>query len=291
MPLDYRQLMQLAPREWRSAYSQRDVILYALGVSSDVAADGSTDYLRDVYERELRVLPTMAVVLGDDNFWLMDSRYGLDWIRILHGEQGLQLHRPLAVAGEVISRQRIDQLFDRGADKGAMLLASKQLFDAGSGELLATMRSTWILRGDGGFGGERGKSAVAHRVPDHRAADITLAANTHPQQALLYRLSGDRNPLHVDPSAARQGGFERPILHGLCTYGIVARLLLGALCDNDALRFLRFDVRFSNPVYPGESLQIDIWHERPGVASVRARCAQRDVTVIDNGLFEYTVKD
>jgi acyl dehydratase len=282
MPLDYTRLMSLPPREGVSQVVARDVILYALAV-------GATDSnLRFVYERDLQVLPTMATLLADDGFWLMDPQYRLNWVQILHGEQGLTMHAPLPASGAVRCVQRIDSVHDKGADKGAVLLASKELYNAASGQLLATLRATWILRGDGGFGGERGQLPAAHKVPADRAPDLVIDAATSSQQALLYRLSGDRNPLHVDPAVAREGGFERPILHGLCTYGFVGRALLAALCGDDITRFRRFDARFSNPVSPGETIRTEIWRDCAGLASVRARAIERDVVVIDNGRFEYS---
>jgi acyl dehydratase len=230
----------------------------------------------------------MATLLADDGFWLMEPQYRLDWVRILHGEQGLIMHAPLPSSGAVRCVQRIDAIYDKGADKGAVLLASKELTNASSGAPLATLRATWILRGDGGFGGERGKLPQAHAVPTDRPPDLRIDTPTWPQQALLYRLSGDRNPLHVDAAVACAGGFERPILHGLCTYGIVGRALLAALCADDVARFLRFDVRFTNPVIPGETIRTEIWYESAGLAGIRARALERDVIVIDNGRFEYT---
>jgi acyl dehydratase len=282
MPLDYQHLMSLPPRQSVANPGSRDVILYALAVGATM------DNLRFVYERELQVLPTMATLLADDGFWLMEPPYRLDWVRILHGEQSLIMHAPIPSSGAVRCVQRIDAIYDKGTDKGAVLLASKELADASSGAPLATLRATWILRGDGGFGGERGKLPQAHAVPTGRPADLRIDTPTSPQQALLYRLSGDRNPLHVDPAVARAGGFERPILHGLCTYGIVGRVLLAALCADDVARFRRFDVRFTNPVIPGETIRTEIWHESAGLASIRARALERDAIVIDNGRFEYS---
>ena len=283
MALDYNYLMSLPVRESMGTVLPRDVILYALAVGA------SNRNLRLVYERELQVLPTMATLLADDGFWLMEPQYRLAWVRILHGEQGLIAHSPIPAGGRVRCVQKIDAIYDKGADKGAVLLASKQLFDADHGTLLATLRATWILRGDGGFGGERGQSPPAHQVPANRVADQLASTATSTQQALLYRLSGDRNPLHIDPAVAQHGGFEQPILHGLCTYGIVGRVLLAALCGDEVARFRRFDVRFTNPVIPGETIRTEIWHDAAGLASVRACAVERDVVVIDNGRFEYQV--
>jgi acyl dehydratase len=287
MPLDYDRLMSLPPREERGSYGPRDAILYALGVGVGVDDPTSWSSLRYTYETGLQLLPTMAVIIGSPGFWLMEPQYGVDWQRVLHGEQSVELCRPLPVAAEVVSRLRIDAIYDKGAAKGAILYATREIFEAGAGVKLATLKSTSFLRGDGGFGGKAEGAPKPHVVPDHRAPDLTTDVRTRADQALLYRLSGDWNPLHIDPAIARRAGFERPILHGLCTYGIVGRALLANLCSDEAGAFRKFAVRFSNPVFPGETIRIEIWQQSQGLAAVRARVVERDVRVVDNGVFEY----
>ena len=287
MPLDYDRLMKLPALETRGTYDRRDVILYALGLgvgAEDPTAEAS---LRYTYESDLRVLPTMAVTIGYHGFWLQEPRYEVDWRRVLHGEQTVELHRPLSLAAKVISRLRIDDIFDKGAAKGAVLIATREIFDESSGDKLATLRSTSFLRGDGGFGGRADGAPKPHLILEGRVPDLTVDVPTRIDQALIYRLSGDYNPLHIDPVVARSAGFDRPILHGLCSFGIVGRVLLAKLCNDVAAAFVRFAVRFTSPVFPGETLRIEIWRERPGVASVRAHVIERDVRVIDNGLFAY----
>jgi acyl dehydratase len=287
MPLDYDRLMSLPPREERGSYGSRDVILYALGVGVGADCPTSPSSLRYTYEAALQVLPTMAVIIGYPGFWLMEPQYGVDWRRVLHGEQTVELHQPLPVAAEVVSRLKIDAIYDKGPAKGAILHATREIFEARGGAKLATLKSTSFLRGDGGFGGKAEGAPKPHPIPDTRAPDLTVDVGTRTDQALLYRLSGDLNPLHIDPAVARGAGFERPILHGLCTYGIVGRVLLARLCSDEAGAFRKFAVRFSNPVFPGETIRMEIWQEARGLAAVRARVVERDVRVLDNGVFEY----
>nr|WP_281783660.1 MaoC/PaaZ C-terminal domain-containing protein [Sinimarinibacterium flocculans] len=284
--MDYRKLMALPPREERARYTARDTILYALGLGVGADDPLAEHTLRYVYEERLQALPTMAVVIAYPGFWLKEPQYGVDWKRVLHGEQSLELHRPLPIEADVVSRLRIEEIYDKGADKGALLLSSREIVDAGSGERYATLRSSAFLRGDGGCGGPREGAPKPHLVPA-RAPDLSVFNATREDQALIYRLSADYNPLHIDPDVARAAGFERPILHGLCSYGVIGRAALGALCAHDATRFRQLDVRFSAPVYPGETLRTDIWHQGPGRAALRARVQERDVVVVDNGLFVY----
>jgi acyl dehydratase len=287
MPLDYAKIMSLPPREIRASYSRRDTILYALGlgVGAENPCDGSE--LRFVYEQDLVCLPTMAVVLGGFGFWLQQPQYGVDWKRVLHGEQSLEIHRPLPVEGDLSSVLVIDEIYDKGAEKGALLYSTRRLFHAPSGAPLATLRQSSFLRGDGGFRGKRDGAPRPHALPQGRESDHVVEIRTRIDQALIYRLSGDYNPLHVDPAVATAAGFDRPILHGLCSYGIVGRSVLRALCTGRADALRRLDVRFSSPVYPGETLRTEIWREAPGTAALRTTIVERGVVAIDNGYVEY----
>ena len=288
MALDYDKMMGLGALETRQTLTRRDTILYALGVGvgSDDPLAAAT--LRYVYEDGLQALPSMAVVLGYPGFWLKDPQYGLDWKKILHGEQSIELHRPLPVEGEILGRTRVDAIYDKGPGKGAILYSSREILDAATGESIATVRQSSFLRGDGGFGGSSEGAPKPHPVPGDRPPDAKVELAIRPDQALIYRLSGDYNPLHIDPAVAVGGGFERPILHGLCTYGFAGRAVLAALCDGDASRLRRLDVRFSSPVYPGETLQVSFWREGPGKASFVAAIPARGVTVLQNGYAEWT---
>lgn len=278
MPLDYDHLMSLPPIVTRHEVTARDTILYALGV-------GACD-LRHVYENGLEALPTMAAVVGYPGFFAREPQYGITWQKLLHGEQSILLHRPLPAEGVFIGTTRIEEIFDKGADKGAIMLATRAIHLEGDSSPIATVRATSFLRGDGGFGGGAGAPPAAHPVPD-REPDLILSSPTRRDQAILYRLSGDYNPLHIDLEVARAAGFERPILHGLCTYGIVGRALMEALCGGEGARVRRMDVRFSSPVYPGETVQTEIWREDSGRAAFRARVVERDILVINNGRLDY----
>jgi acyl dehydratase len=238
-----------------------------------------------LYEPRLKVMPSMPVVLGAPGFWSRNPDTGMDWVKIVHGEQGLILHKPLPTEGEIIGRSRVTGLVDRGEGKGALMYSERQVIDAKTGDLLATLTSTSFLRGDGGFGGPSGPVKQPHAEPD-RAPDITLDLATRPEQALIYRLNTDLNPLHIDPKIAAAAGFPRPILHGLCTFGTVCHALLKTLCNYDTSRFGKMDLRFSSPVYPGETIRTEIWHEAGG-AAFRARVVERDKVVVSNGLFRF----
>ncbi len=279
-----------ALRNWpipaiEQTYTERDTILYALGLG--LGADPlDARQLRYVYEGNLRgglkVLPSMAVVLGYPGFWIRDSGTGADWRKVLHGEQGFEIFQPLPPKGSVVGRSRVTGLFDKGADKGAVLLSERDVVDKQTGELLCRLTSTTVLRGDGGFGGPSGPLPAPHAVPT-RPADLVSHIKTLPQAALIYRLSGDYNPLHADPEIARKAGFERPILHGLCTFGVVCRALVELVCDGEPARLTRMQVRFSAPVYPGETIVTEAWQNDAGAISFRAKVAERDVVVINNG--------
>lgn len=289
--IDYDKLMRWPLPPVTQTYTERDSIVYALGLGVADRNPVGPARLRFVYEGAeggLAALPSMAVVLATGPFWMQDPATGIDWQRILHGEQTLALHKPLPAAATVVGEHRIDDIFDKGAGKGALMLLSRRLFDQSSGDLLATVGSSVFMRGDGGFGGRSEGAPKPHPLPSDRAPDVTLDLPTRPEQALLYRLSGDLNPLHVDPAVAQAAGFDRPILHGLCSYGIAARAVLELLCGNQPARLKRLDLRFASPIFPGETIRTDIWLEGPGRAAFRARAVERDQLILNNGLAEFT---
>jgi acyl dehydratase len=281
MPLDPHKILNWKFPEIEHAYTERDTMLYALGLGCGSEAGDHSD-LRFVYERGLVALPTMAVVLAYPGNWLESKDSTADYSKVLHGEQYLTLHRPIPPSGTVIGRGRIIDLLDKGKDKGAVLYAERTIIDKKSGEPIATMTSAAMLRGDGGFGGKPGPQPAPHKLPDGPPAchvDIKTFANS----ALIYRLSGDRNPLHADPEAAAAGGFKTPILHGLCTYGVAGRAVVKACCGGDPTRLKSLQVRFSSPVFPGETIRTEMWPSGVEV-SFRARVLERDVVVLNNGL-------
>jgi acyl dehydratase len=263
------------------SYDHRDTILYALGLG--IGSDPlDRKQLRFVYEDGLRALPSMGVILGYPGFWLSNPKTGADWKKLLHGEQSIDIFRPLPAKGTVIGRTRVVDVIDKGAGKGALVLTERDILDGETGELLCRTASTSFLRGDGGFGGPSGPTKAPHPIPD-RAPDIEIVTPTLPQAALIYRLSGDYNPLHADPDVARAGGFERPILHGLCTFGVASYAVLTGAANGDPDRLTSLAVRFSAPVIPGETIVTQIWREGGGVVSFRSKVRERDIVVLNNG--------
>ncbi len=279
MPINYDQLMSLKSEGETFTYTDRETMLYALGVGFGRDPMDAAE-LKYVYEtQDMRTVPTMATVIA----WGQRTLEGADlnWIMIVHGEQRVTLHRPLPAAATVIADGAVTGCYDKGADKGAIITSETRIRLADTGEPLCTLGSTIFARGDGGFGGPAGGGPEPHAIPD-RAPDMSCPLETRPDQALLYRLSGDRNPLHSDPGFAGAAGFPRPILHGLCTYGTACRAILKTVCDYDHTRIAQFDVRFSAPVFPGETIITDMWRDG-NVISFQCRLAERDATVIKNG--------
>lgn len=274
---DPQHLVALPPLETRQSLTREQVMLYALGV-------GASE-LPFVFEDGLQALPAMAVTLAYPGFVWRDPALGVDWQRLLHAETSITLHAPLPVEGELIGRTRFGPVFDKGADKGAIAYHVREIHDA-AGTHIATVRNGSFLRSEGGRGGTDGAQPAPHAIPD-RAPDYVVELASAANQALIYRLSGDFNPLHVDPAVAAAAGFPGPILHGLCTFGIAGRALLAALCGNDPSRLKRQDARFSSPVFPGETIRTEIWREDEGRAAYRAVVAGRDTVVLNNGLVEF----
>ncbi|HLT77839.1 MAG TPA: MaoC/PaaZ C-terminal domain-containing protein [Ferrovibrio sp.] len=285
MPIVYDDLMRLDLPEREFSYTERDTMLYALsvGMGHDPM---DLDELPFVYEKGLKALPSQATVITWDDSWV--PRTGINFLMVVHGEQRVTLHRPLPTQGRIRSKVRVKDAFDKGAGKGAILLIENTIRDAESGELLATLLSTTFARGDGGFGGparspEDGPPQP-HPIPD-RAPDVGVTARTQPNQALFYRLCGDRNPLHADPAVAKAAGFPRPILHGLCTYGHAVRAVVKAACNHDPALVRHIEARFTAPVFPGETIHTEIWRDGNTV-SFRARLMERDVIALDHGKVE-----
>lgn len=285
MAIDYQKLKNRKFDDVVHTYTKRDTMLYALGLGFG-ADPMDRGQLRFVYEAGLKALPTMAVVLGSPGFWVKNPDSGIDWKQVLHGEQGLKVFKPLPVEGTVIGRTRIVEIIDNGPGKGALMYSEREIIDQKTGELLASSQSTTFCRADGGFGGPSGPKKTVHPVPE-RAPDLSCDIATLPQAALIYRLSGDYNPLHADPDVAKAANFKQPILHGLCTYGVAGHALLKLLCDYDPAKLKQMDVRFSSPVYPGETIRTEIWKEGQGKAAFRCKVVERDVTVLNNGYAEY----
>ena len=272
---------QFAPSE--HVYSHRDVMLYALGVGlgQDPADENQLPF---VYEghRGPMVLPTFAMVLAYPGFWAKAPDTGIDWRRLVHAEQSFVLHAPLPAAGRVIGHSRVTSILDKGPEKGAFLTQERDIVDGETGRKLASIAQVSMLRGDGGCGSSEGAvAAVPHRLPE-RSPDCICDLPTSAQAALIYRLSGDANPLHADPVVARAAGFSRPILHGLCTMGVACHAVLRSLLEYDPSRVRGMRVRFTAPVLPGDTLRTELWRDGE-VVSFRTTAVERQVAVLGAG--------
>jgi acyl dehydratase len=261
-------------------YTFKDTILYALGLGygADPMSRSELDF---VYEENLKVVPSQCVVLAYPGFWARNPEFGIQWVKILHGEQSFEIHRPLPPQGAVRGEFEIEAVDDKGAEKGSVLYLLKRLHDAASGDLIATVRSVAFLRGDGGCGSFGSPPPQAPALPD-TDPDISHEIATLPRQALIYRLNGDYNPIHADPVSATKAGFERPILHGLCTMGVATRALIETLSPGEPERLKSMFTRFSKPVFPGETIVTEIFNT-PGEIRFRCRVKERDVVVLDRG--------
>jgi acyl dehydratase len=259
-------------------------MLYALGIGLGQDPEDAGQ-LRYVYEKDLQAFPTMSVVLGYPGFWVRDARAGIDWVRVVHGEQRLTMHAPLPASGVVIGKSRNTHVIDKGADKGAIVITERALHD-GTGARLATLQQSTFCRGDGGFGqGDSGPEPLPAAPAGE--PDLRCELRIPPDAALLYRLNADRNPLHADPRGGAPGpATPRPILHGLCSYGVVAHAIVKSCCDYNASRLASLNTRFSAPVYPGETLQCDIWRMPGGLLRFQARAQERNVVVLSHGTAE-----
>jgi len=266
----------------RCELTARDAILYALGVGYGDRPGNESD-LSLVYEGSpsFQVLPSMANVLAHPGLWIAHPDLGIDWLSTLHGEQGFEMFKRLLPGTAYTSRYEVRGVLDKGPGKGALMFVRKELREEATGELACTVDSTYFLRRDGGCGGTLHEAPAPHAIPD-REPDQTVELATLPQAALIYRLSGDLNPLHADPAKAALAGFERPILHGLCSLGVSTRAVLRAACEGDGSRLRSLQLRFTAPVYPGETLVTDLWRDA-GVISFRTRVAERDIVVLDKG--------
>jgi acyl dehydratase len=259
-------------RSWTS----KDCLLYALGVGA------GTDELAFSTEKNQQVLPTFAVIVGGGG-----SPFGaigkFNPAMLVHGEQAIEVFGPIPAEGTVRSTGRIANIWDKGS--GAVVVMESESVDAATGEPRFRTRMSAFIRGEGNFGGDRGPSGPRN-PPPARDPDLEIRYQTRPDQALLYRLSGDRNPLHSDPEFAKRAGFEKPILHGLCSYGFTGRALLHGVCGGDPARFRSMEARFSKPVIPGDALTVSIW-TGDGEAIFRTSTQKGDV-VIDQGRFAFT---
>jgi acyl dehydratase len=281
MAFSYDKILNWPFDEVVETYAMRDSVIYALGLGFGFNPT-DPDELKYVYENGLQTFPTMPVVLGHPGPWMTDPESGIDYVKVLHGEQHLEIHQDLPVEGTVVAQNKVIDVIDKGEDKGALIISERKLYEQASGDLLCTQKSVIFARGNGGFGGPVTASPKPHALPD-REPDATVDIPTSPQAALLYRLNGDYNPLHADPAIAEKAGFKAPILHGLASFGIAARAVLQSLNNSDSSRLRSFGLRFSAPVYPGETIRTEIWRDGNEI-SFRARVPERDVIALNNGL-------
>jgi acyl dehydratase len=270
-------------------YTEKDTILFALALGYGGHPTDPAE-LRFVYEKGLVAVPSMATALCHPGLWLADPKAGVNFKMVVNGEQSMTMHSPLPVKGRLRGEARVVDVVDKGKDKGALVVWERKQYDDDTGAHIATIQQVTMCRGDGGFAVPASAAATAKPAsataaapdsePDHRVDIQTL-----PQAALIYRLSADLNPLHADPEVARAAGFDRPILHGLATYGIAARALVQACCGNNPAGLKQLSARFSSPVFPGELIRTEIWDD---AGSIRYRCQvpERNVVVISNGTAE-----
>jgi acyl dehydratase len=281
MNLDKLMARKFPALEYRT--ERRDCILYALGIGASSDPLDSSD-LQFTYEQGLRIFPSMVNVICHPGGWVKDPELEINWIKLLHGEQRYTIFQPLQPDATYVGAYRITDVIDKGAGKSATLYAENQLREKATGVLVCTVTSNYVLRGDGGSGGTCEVTPEPHELPKRRP-DETLSLATLPQAALIYRLSGDYNPIHADPVLAQKAGFDKPILHGQCTLGIATRAILRTSCDQKPELLRSVQVRFSSPVYPGETLTTEIWRD-DNIVSFRVLAAERAVTVLNNGRAE-----
>ncbi|WP_441241522.1 MaoC/PaaZ C-terminal domain-containing protein [Tardiphaga sp. 768_D3_N2_1] len=281
MPIVYEELMAMKNIGQKYSWTDREVMLYAYGIGMGADPMNETE-LAFVNEgtytpRALKVVPTFASVAA---WGSGPGDMKLNRVMVVDGERDITFHKPLPVEAKITADSSVLGVFDKGKDKGAVILHQTILRDE-KGEALATLVASRFARGDGGFGGPSEGQPEPHAMPK-RAPDRTVDISTRPDQALVYRLCGDRNPLHSDPEFAKKAGFPRPILHGMCTYGITCRGVLQTYADYDPSAFKQHAVRFSSPVFPGETVSMDLWKDG-NVVSFEAKVKERGVTVIKSG--------
>ncbi|HEX5804816.1 MAG TPA: MaoC/PaaZ C-terminal domain-containing protein [Macromonas sp.] len=265
--------------------SPRDCMLYALGIGVGLRPEDPRD-LQFTYEQGLKLFPAMVNVICHPGGWITAPELEVNWVKLLHGEQSFTINRPLEPGKTYVGSYKVVGVLDKGEGKGAMVYLRKELREQGQSEVVSTVTSTYVLRGDGGCGGNMTEAPAIHAIPE-RAADAVCELPTLPQAALIYRLSGDYNPIHADPVLAKKAGFDKPILHGLCTFGVATRAIISTVCGDDPAKLKSVALRFSSPVYPGETIKTEFWRDG-NVVSFRSTAVERNVVVLNNGRAEVT---
>ena len=279
MTLDRQRLLAWSIADAHQSYDERDCILYALGLGF---GDDPLDphQLRHVYERNLEPFPSLLLVLAAGSRWASNPATGIDYSRVVHAEQSFTLARPLPIRASVRSQSRVTEVIDKGAGRGAIVTSERALFFGDDEVPAALLSSSLFCRGDGGLGGPPSPSPKRPALPEgHPDARVTIAIP--PNLALLYRLNGDLNPLHADPAVAATAGFRAPILHGLSSFGLALRAAVEG-SDLAPAALTGAGVRFSGPVYPGETIETDLWRQA-GRLAFRSRVPAREALVLDNG--------
>jgi acyl dehydratase len=277
MPVDPSQALGYDTGEGQYTYTRDQVILYHLGIGAGVPPTDPNE-LEYTYEKNLKVLPSFGVIPTFGSMGGLGSVPGLEFnfAMLLHGEQDLEVHQPIPPEATITNRGKIAEIWDKG--KAALVVMQVDTTDE-SGQPLFTNRFSLFLRGEGGFGGESGPKAG--NQPPEREPDGVIESATLPQQALIYRLSGDKSPLHADPEFAKMGGFDRPIIHGLCSYGIVCKAVVDGVLGGDVTKVARYQVRFAGVGFPGETYLTSYWKEGDKIL-IQAKSKERDAVVISN---------
>ena len=280
MTINYDEIMNLTSENVEISYSDKDSILYSLGIG--LGNDPmNLNELKYVYENSQSVLPSMATNFQYHSPLLLKTN--INFIMVVHGEQRLSITNALPVSGDFIANAKVIGCYDKGPARGAIIEVETTVKNKKNNEEICKLVSTTFARGDGGFGGPDSPKKEIF-IPDGEP-DYVSEVSTKPDQALIFRLSGDYNPLHSDPNFAKAAGFEKPILHGMCTYGIACRSLVNEICENDASKIKRFDCRFSSPVYPGETIITEMW-KKDKMIYFNSKVKERDKLVLKNGVSE-----
>lgn len=278
MSLNYDYIMNYDFGETRQTITRRDAAFYALscGLGADPMDESQLDFVD--YDRALKILPSMPVVLANRSGFMADTKTGIDFVHVVHGEQAVEMFAPIPFA-EITGRTKVTAIADKGPGRGAVMTMQREIFGPDA-TLLARTTAGVFLRGNGGFGGPAIAAAPSNRPPETPPTHI-ITAPTRPEQALYYRFNGDDNPLHAAPKFAAAAGFPRPILHGLCTFGVITHALVKAMCHYNPAALKSFGCRFSAPIFPGETIETQIWQS----GAFRARAVERDVIIASNGIF------
>ena len=280
MTINYDEIMNLTSENVEISYSDKDSILYSLGIG--LGNDPmNLNELKYVYENSQSVLPSMATNFQYHSPLLLKTN--INFIMVVHGEQRLSITNAIPVSGDFIANAKVIGCYDKGPARGAIIVVETTVKNKKNNEEICKLVSTTFARGDGGFGGSDSPKKEIF-IPDGEP-DYVSEVSTKPDQALIFRLSGDYNPLHSDPNFAKAAGFEKPILHGMCTYGIACRSLVNEICENDASKLKRFDCRFSSPVYPGETIITEMW-KKDKMIYFNSKVKERDKLVLKNGVSE-----